>query len=140
MPSPTYATERTSDRWVTPGVVVAGIFTLGLVVLGIAAGLVWLTSQGIDPGPVLDSITRVVGSVGTLAVLALQLATRQTTAKAERNSGAAANEAATAADTAAQLAQYLAEAGRHSYPTTADTSYALPPVPPNGTAPAGQGG
>lgn len=79
---------RQSDRWVTPNVVVAGIVMGGLVVLALAAGLVYLAAIGRDPEPVLSMLAQVIAATTGPASLLLQLANRATTAKTERNTGA----------------------------------------------------
>jgi hypothetical protein len=89
---------RNSDRWVTPGVIVAGILTVGVVVLGVTAGLVYLAAQGEDPDPVLRLVVELTGSASAVATLLVSLASRQTVAKTERNTGVLARETATIAD------------------------------------------
>jgi nitrate/nitrite transporter NarK len=83
---------RRSDRWVTPSVIVAGIVTSGIVILGIGAGLVFLQYKGIDPQPIIDLVTKIITAIGALGSLVLTLATRATSAKTERNTGIIANE------------------------------------------------
>lgn len=79
--------RRDSDRWVTPGVVVAGLVVGGAVVLAITAGVVFLAYAGRDPDPVLQLLTQVVAAVSALASLVLQLVGRRTATKTERNTG-----------------------------------------------------
>jgi ABC-type phosphate transport system auxiliary subunit len=80
-------TARSSDRWVTPGVVCVGIITVGLVVLGVAGLVAYLAARGIDPAPVLDLTAKVATAAGSLGTLTLQLVSRRTVAKTERNTG-----------------------------------------------------
>jgi len=107
---------RNSDRWVTPGVVVAAILTLGVVVLGIAAGLVFLASRGVDPDPVLRFVVECTGTLGVLANVGLSLAGRQTVAKTERNTGVLAGEVATVRQDVAYVAEVVEDSGRHHLP------------------------
>ena len=81
--------QRASDRWVTPGVVVAGLLVAGAVTLGVTAALVYLVAIGRDPEPVLSMLAQVIGVITGPAMVALQLANRASIAKAERNTGTA---------------------------------------------------
>lgn len=85
---------RDSDRWVTPGVVIAALVVAGVIVLGVGAGVVYLSSIGRDPEPVLKLLAQVVTAAGALGTLLLQLAGRRTVAKVERNTGQLATELA----------------------------------------------
>lgn len=131
------SSARSSDRWVTPGVIVAGILTAGVVVLGIGAGVVYLTANGRDPDPILRLVAQIVTAVGSLGTLLLQLANRQTVAKTERNTGLLAREVA-------YVAEAVEDSGRHHTPEPADLApveltqrHPLVPVPPGTrTAPA----
>lgn len=92
------ASHRQSDRWITPGVIVAAILVAGLVVLGVTAGLVYLTAEGKDPDPVLRLVAQVVTAIGSLGSLVVTLATRTTTTKTERNTGVLARATAELVD------------------------------------------
>jgi hypothetical protein len=81
--------RRNSDRWVTPGVVVAVILTAGVVTLGITAALVYLAAIGRDPEPVLSMFAQIVGAITGPLAIGLQVANRASIAKAERNTGVA---------------------------------------------------
>jgi len=86
--------QRQSDRWVTPGVIVAAILVAGVIVLAVSAGVVYLTAIGRDPGPILQLVTQLVAAVGAMGSLVLQLVGRKTAAKTERNTGVLATEVA----------------------------------------------
>jgi membrane protein implicated in regulation of membrane protease activity len=116
---------RNSDRWVTPGVIVAVILTAGTVVLGIAAGLVYLAALGRDPDPVLRFVVELTGTVAILLNVGMTLAGRATTAKVERNTGVLANRTGALAD---EVGQLVSDTGRHHYPDTM-AAPAVPPVP-----------
>jgi hypothetical protein len=122
--------RRNSDRWITPGVVIAGLLVGGLICLGVTAGVVYLSSIGKDPDPMLRLTAQVVTAVGSLGTLLLQLTGRSTVAKVERNTGVLANVVEDA----------LTDPGRHTY-YPGDTAH-LPPVPPvpvRGATPAAEG-
>jgi hypothetical protein len=78
---------RKSDRWITPGVIVAAILTTGLVLAVVAAAIAYLTAQGIDPDPMLKLVANVGTGLFALLNLVLTLAGRATAAKVERNTG-----------------------------------------------------
>lgn len=90
--------RRDSDRWITPRVVVAGLFLATVVVLAGLAAITYLSARGIDPAPVLDLATQLATAVGAIGTLVLQLVTRKTTAKVERNTGQLSKSAAVLAD------------------------------------------
>lgn len=81
---------RDSDRWVTPGVVVAGLLVAGALALATIGGATYLVAVGRDPGPMLQAVGAVVTAVSSLSAVALQLASRATVAKVERNTQALA--------------------------------------------------
>lgn len=114
--------ERNSDRWVTPGVVCVGIITVGLVVLGTAGLVTWLAARGVDPAPVLDLTAKIATAAGSLGTLALQLVSRRTVAKTERNTGLLANAVYDVAD-----AMPRPVVPRHAYPETVETQAAPGP-------------
>jgi hypothetical protein len=78
---------RSSDRWVTPGVVIATVLMAGLLLSVIAAGVAYLAARGVDPDPMLQLVAQITTAVGALGTLVLQLANRATVAKTERNTG-----------------------------------------------------
>jgi hypothetical protein len=114
------ATVRNTDRWVTPGVIITGLLVAGVVVLSVVAAVAYLAARGVDPDPLLRLVASLVAAVGSLGTLALQLTTRATTAKVERNTGRL-NSA-----TERVVQELDKRAGRH----------ASPPTDPMGTAPA----
>lgn len=90
------ARERKSDRWITPGVIIAAILVGGLVACVVAAGVTYLAARGVDPDPMLQLTAQVATSVGVVGNLILQLAGRSTAAKTERNTGVLASTVADA--------------------------------------------
>jgi hypothetical protein len=78
---------RSSDRWVTPAVVVSGLLCATVVVLGVAGCVTYLAQRGIDPDPVLRLLAEVGAAVSGVGSLLLQLVNRRTTTKVERNTG-----------------------------------------------------
>ncbi len=118
------STQRQSDRWITPGVIVAGLLVAGVVILATVYAVTYLASIGKDPDPMLRLVAQVVTAGGSLGTLLLTLTGRSTVAKVERNTGVLANQTH-------QLRGEVQEAlyeppARHM---SDDTSYALPPVP-----------
>jgi hypothetical protein len=76
---------------VTPGVVCVAIVTAGAVVVAVALLVGYLAAAGVDPDPVIRLAAQVATGLGSLGTLALQLASRRTVAKTERNTGVMAN-------------------------------------------------
>lgn len=79
--------RRTSDRWVTPGVIVAGLLVIGVVLLALIGVTAWLTREGIDISPMLQLMREWVTTVAAIGALVLQLANRSSVTKTERNTG-----------------------------------------------------
>jgi hypothetical protein len=131
---------RRSDRWVTPGVVVALILTGGVLVLAVVLSVTFLTYWGLDPDPMLRLVANVTAAVGSVGTFLVQLVTRRTTTNVERKTG---QLEAAVVDT---LDQLEAQAGRHAAapPLEALTRphpLLMPPVPNgNGPRPAGESG
>lgn len=124
-----------SDRWVTPGVVIAGIITAGLVVAVVAGGVTYLAARGVDPDPMLKLTAQLVGAVGSLGTLVLQLVSRTTVAKTERNTGVIAGELLAGPGPAAPPAAappYVVDLD-DEHPRTGE--YVRVPVPPIGAPP-----
>ena len=126
-----------SDRWITPGVIIAGILTAGVVVAVVAAGVTYLAARGVDPDPMLRLVAEVAGACGLIGNLLLTLTQRTTVAKVERNTGVLAGAVA---DVAATPAPAAPEPARPAYVVDLDddpaTEYgqrvpvpAVPPVP-----------
>jgi hypothetical protein len=116
-----------SDRWITPGVIVTLILTAGGIVLGIAGGLVYLSSIGRDPDPVLRFVVEVTGTLAILVNVLLSLASRASVAKTERNTGLIPERVAEAVED--RLATYGDHAAAYPPPTVAAPRTAPPPVP-----------
>jgi hypothetical protein len=95
---------RKSDRWITPGVVIAFVIVLGITACVVALSVAYLTARGIDPDPMLKLVTTTVGALGSLGTFVLQLVNRSTTAKVERNTGMLPAAVSTAVSTAVAAA------------------------------------
>lgn len=93
--------ERKSDRWITPGVIIAAILVAGLVACVVAGGVTYLAARGVDPDPMLQLTAQVVTSLGVVGNVVLQLAGRSTAAKTERNTGQLVGVVADVAEVAA---------------------------------------
>lgn len=78
---------RDSDRWITPGVVIVVVLTGGTLVALLISAVAWLSARGVDPDPMVKTVGALVAGAGSLGTLLLQLASRQTVAKTERNTG-----------------------------------------------------
>lgn len=78
---------RRSDRWITPGVIIAFVIVAGVVACVLAASVAYLTARGIDPDPMIKLVTTTLAALGSLATFVMQLVNRSTTAKVERNTG-----------------------------------------------------
>jgi hypothetical protein len=82
---------RNSDRWITPGVVIVVVLTGGALVALLITAVAWLSARGVDPDPMVKTVGALIAGAGSLGTLLLQLASRQTVAKTERNTGVLAN-------------------------------------------------
>lgn len=102
------APRRQSDRWVTPGVVCVGILTLGALLALVVAAVTLLTVRGYDPGPVVHLAVQATGAAGAVLTAVLQLASRRTTTKVERNTGVLGRDVADA------LSELEESRGRHA--------------------------
>lgn len=126
---------RSSDRWITPGVIIVGLLCATLAVLATIAGVAYLTARGIDPDPLLKLVVQAVTALGSLGAFVVTLATRRTATKTERNTGHLTNAVLDVVD-AMPRPTAPAAPPRHSYP---DTEF-QPAVPPlNGATPAARG-
>jgi hypothetical protein len=124
---------RNSDRWLTPWTIVAIVAILGTVVLGISAGLVYLSSIGRDPSPVLDMITQVGTAAGALVAAGATLLSGARMAKVERNTGTLASAVYDVADAMPRPPAPPMVAARHAYADTAQ----MPPLREAAPAPRG---
>jgi len=127
---------RSSDRWVTPGVVMVFLVVAATVVIAVFGAVTYLTVRGYDPAPVVDLVATLVAAAGSLMTAVLTLMSRKTTSKVERNTGLQARELMNLNDRLSDPAP------RHAYPETSYTpGRSLPPVPvaDSGTAPAANG-
>lgn len=95
---------RKSDRWITPGVVIAFVIVAGIVACVLAASVAYLTARGIDPDPMIKLVTTTLAALGSLATFVMQLVNRSTTAKVERNTGMLPAAVSTAVSTAVNAA------------------------------------
>lgn len=111
--------RRASDRYITPGVVMVGLVMGTVIVLSIVAVTGYLTARGYDPAPIVTLTANLLGAVGGLGTLVVQLVTRKTTARIEKHTGllpAQVEQVATKVDQALWLDEQHTQA--------------LPPVPP----------
>lgn len=83
----TAPTRRSSDRWLTPAVIIAGLIVGGLVVASVVGAVAYLAARGIDPDPLLKLSATLVGAIGGVGTFILQLAQRAQNSKTERNAG-----------------------------------------------------
>jgi hypothetical protein len=86
--------QYASDRWVTPGVIIAALVVLGIIIASIVLSVAYLTARGIDSDPLLRLVPALVAAATGLGTLVLQLANRTTSAKTERNTGILASAVA----------------------------------------------
>lgn len=128
------AASRNSDRWITPGVIIAALIVGGVVIGMVAASVTYLAAQGLDPDPMIRLVAQVATSVGALGTLILQLAGRATAAKTERNTGTLANVVADAIPPAVQAIKHVDQDDAPWPPpleedTTEHLRPAVPPLP-----------
>src|SRR5215207_3316620 len=64
---------RTSDRWMTPGVVVVLVLAGTVVCLGVLAAVTYLTARGFDPQPIVQLAGTLVAAVSSLGTFVVQL-------------------------------------------------------------------
>lgn len=76
-----------SDRWITPGVVVAFLIVAGLLIGLMVGATAWLTSIDRDPEPLVRLTASLLAAAGALGSFALNLAQRRTATKTERSVG-----------------------------------------------------
>jgi len=79
--------RRASDRYITPGVVMVGLVMGTVIVLSIVGVVGYLTARGYDPAPIVTLTANLVGAAGGLGTLIVQLVTRKTQARIEKNTG-----------------------------------------------------
>lgn len=85
---------RQSDRWVTPGVIVAFLLVAMVVTLAAMGAITYLAAIGADPDPMVKLVADIVTAVGSLAAAIFTMATRATTTKVERNVNSLGEEVA----------------------------------------------
>lgn len=83
--------QYASDRYITPGVIVAFILAATVVVVGLGGAVTWLTAQGIDAGPIVQLVGVLTAAVSALGTFVLQLVGRTTATKTEASVGRLAN-------------------------------------------------
>ncbi len=122
---------RKSDRWITPGVLIAALIVTAVLVAVLAGYCAWLMSRGIDPAPLVDLVTKIGTATAALGTLLLQLFGRTTQAKVERNTGVLAGYVSDLADqVAAQPVPAATPPGAVTpAPVTSTAVAGLPPVP-----------
>lgn len=128
--------RRTSDRWMTPWVVVVLIVAGTLVVLAVLAAVTYLTARGFDPEPIVQLTGTLVAAAAASGNFVLSLVKRKAEAKVERHVGVLGNGVVRALD------ELEAARGRHAYPPVRDAAgdelEGLEEAE-RGTAPAGPG-
>ena len=82
-----HRTRRTSDRLLTPAVVIVALVIGGQVLAMVILAVTYLTARGVDPDPMLRLVTEAAGTVGVLVNLALTMGSRSGVAKVERTTG-----------------------------------------------------
>lgn len=82
-----HRTPRTSDRLLTPGVVVVALLMGGGCLALVIASVTYLAAQGLDPDPMLRLVAEATGAVGVLINLMLTIGGRAGVAKVERTTG-----------------------------------------------------
>lgn len=119
---------RKSDRWVTPGVIIAALITSGLVLAAIVAAVAYLAARGVNPDPMIRLVSEVATATSALGALILQLVGRITVTKVERNTGALYGAVTDVLQQSAQPApgNYVADVADVE-PATTETF--RPPVP-----------
>jgi hypothetical protein len=121
---------RKSDRWITPGVIIAAIITTGLAITGVALAVAYLSARGVDPDPMLKLVAQVGTGCGVLLNIVLVLAGRATSSKVERNTGVLAGTVADVAGTVADVADAVtAQSAAAPQAATSVGPQQLPPVP-----------
>lgn len=124
---------RDSDRWITPGVVIAFLVIVGILVLATIGAVTYLTDRGLNAEPLLKLVGIAVTAASSVGSFVLQLVTRKTVTKTERNTGVMAG----AVDALAGVLDT-----RPMPPTQVAARPAVPPVrsrhayPETGAAPA----
>lgn len=78
---------RASDRWLTPGVVCVLILVGGGLVALVVVLAALLTVRGYDPAPIVQLTGSLAGSAFAFGTFIVQLVTRKTTTKVEREAG-----------------------------------------------------
>jgi hypothetical protein len=94
---------RNSDRWLTPGVIIAALIVVGLILSVVAASVAYLTAQGINPDPMLKLVATASAGLLSLINVILTLGGRATSAKTERNTGLLVGNVADVADAVAAI-------------------------------------
>ena len=102
---------RASDRWLTPAVVCVLILTGGGLVALVVVAVALLTVRGYDPAPIVQLAGTMVAAASAFGTFVVQLVTRKTTAKVEREAGRLANGVHGVLD------ELDATRGRHTYPS-----------------------
>lgn len=119
---------RKSDRWVTPGVIIAALVTSGLVIAAVVAAVAYLAARGVDPDPMIRLVSEIATATSALGALILQLVGRITVTKVERNTGALYGAVTDALQNAQPApANYAADVDVDVDPATTETY--RPPVP-----------
>jgi hypothetical protein len=113
---------RKSDRWLTPGVIIAALLVAGFTVASVVGSVAYLTARGIDPDPLLKLAGTLVAAAGSVGTFVLQLAQRAQNSKTERNTGVLAGNTGALVGAVGEVADHLA--------TQASVTTSMPPLPP----------
>lgn len=134
------ATARNSDRWLTPGVIIAALIVGGLVVASVVGSVAYLTARGIDPDPMLKLAGTLVAAAGSVGTFVLQLGQRAQNSKTERNTGmvvSAVDELAAVVSTVVPPSAHTAppayeriDVDEHLADDEPSTRVAVPAIPP----------
>lgn len=81
------SSHRSSDRWITPGVVAILILAGTIVVLAILAAVTYLTARGYDPEPIVQLVGTLVAAAAASGNFLLSLVKRRSETKVERYTG-----------------------------------------------------
>jgi hypothetical protein len=111
---------RRSDRWLTPAVLVALVLAATVVVLAVLAAVTYLVARGFDPAPVVQLAGTMVAAVSALGTFVVQLVSRRTVTKVERQTGRLASGVGDVLD------ELDATRGRHAPPDAGRPALAAP--------------
>jgi len=121
--------EYASDRYITPGVIIALVLAAGVLGAAVIGGVTYLTAMGKNPEPITRLVLNIISAAGASITALLQLTGRTTAAKTERNTGLQAGVLAQHADAVNQLG-YQVEDLRAVVASAATPAAAAAPADP----------